>query len=228
MIMIGWGDSQCRDRKCFPNCEGWMCRASRAANSSSGRLWWSGTRKQFAVISYMKPVGADNAFTSYGLRILEDQAAEPGASPDADFVVGRRHVGPAVGWLLAEGPVRPVGVVVVDILAEDVVEMSPAGDEGAVGALAPRAGDPALADRVRSRRPDRRGDDPHAGRDKDRVEGLGVLGVPVSDQELQAVGRLPRSMSVFRACCTVQAAVGWAVTPARWTRRRWCSMTNST
>ena len=27
--------------------------------------------------------------------------------------------------------------------------------------------------------------------------------------------RSPRSMSVFRACCTVQAAVGQAVTPAR-------------
>ena len=40
--------------------------------------------------------------------------------------------------------------------------------------------------------------------------------------------RSPRSMSVFRACWTVQAAVGWAVTPARWTRRWWCSMTNST
>jgi len=27
--------------------------------------------------------------------------------------------------------------------------------------------------------------------------------------------RSPRSISVFRACCTVQAAVGWAVTPAQ-------------
>ena len=55
---------------------------------------------------------------------------------------------PAVGWLLAEGPVRPVGVVVIDVLAEEVVEMSPAGDEDAVGALAPRAGDPPHADRI--------------------------------------------------------------------------------
>src|ERR1019366_5378426 len=70
------------------------------------------------------PVGADNAFPPCALQILVDQAAEPGASPDADFVLGRRHVSPAVGWLLAEGPVRPVGVVVIDILAEDVVEMS--------------------------------------------------------------------------------------------------------
>jgi len=40
--------------------------------------------------------------------------------------------------------------------------------------------------------------------------------------------RSPRSMSVFRACCAVQAAVGWAVTPARCTRRWWCSMKNRT
>ena len=37
-------------------------------------------------------MGADNAFISCGLRILVDQAAKPGASPDADFVVGRRQV----------------------------------------------------------------------------------------------------------------------------------------
>jgi hypothetical protein len=40
--------------------------------------------------------------------------------------------------------------------------------------------------------------------------------------------RSAKSTRVFRACWTVQAAVGWAVTPARWTRRWWCSMTNST
>jgi hypothetical protein len=56
-------------------------------------------------------VGADNAFTSCDLRILVEEAAEPVASPDADVVVGRRDISPAVGWLLAEGPVRPVRVV---------------------------------------------------------------------------------------------------------------------
>src|ERR1019366_3732805 len=101
-------------------------------------------------------VGAENAVTSCDLRVLVDQAAELVAWSDADVVVGRRDMGPAVGWLLAEGPVRPVGVVVIDVFAEDVVEMSPAGDEDAVGALAPRAGDPPLADRVRARRLDRR------------------------------------------------------------------------
>src|ERR1035438_10846929 len=105
------------------------------------------------------PVGADNAVTSCDLRVLVDQAAEPVASSDADVVAGGREMGAAVGWLLAEGPVRPVGVVVIDVFAEDVAQMSPARDEDAVGALAPRGGDPALADRVCARRLDGRGDE---------------------------------------------------------------------
>ena len=135
-------------------------------------------------------VGADNAFTSCDLRILADEAPEPIASSNADAVVSRRDVRPAVGRFLAEGPVRPVGVVVVDVFAEDVVQMSPAGDEDAVGALAPRAGYPPLADRIGPRRPDWRCDDPHAGRGEDGVERVGVFGIPVSDQELQIVGAL--------------------------------------
>src|ERR1019366_1695194 len=70
---------------------------------------------------------------------------------------GGRGLGPAAGWFLAEGPVRPVGVVVVDVFDEGVVEVSPAGDEDAVGALAPGAGDPPLADGVRARCPGRSG-----------------------------------------------------------------------
>jgi hypothetical protein len=61
----------------------------------------------------LEPVGADNDVTLCDLRILVEEAAKPIASPDADVVLGRRDVSPAVGWLLAEGPVRPVGVVVI-------------------------------------------------------------------------------------------------------------------
>ena len=86
---------------------------------------------------------------------------------------------------------RPVGVVVIDVLAERVVQMSPAGDENAVGALAPRAGDPPLADRVRPRRLHGRGEDPGGGRGEDGVERVGVFAIPVPDQELQAAGAVP-------------------------------------
>jgi len=135
-------------------------------------------------------VGADNAVTSCDLRILVDEAAEPVASSEADGVVRGRHGDLAVGRLLAEGPVRPVGVVVISVFAEDLVKMSLAGDADAVGALAPDAGDPPLADRVRPRRLNGCCDDPHAGRGEDRVERIGVLGISVPDQELQAVGAL--------------------------------------
>jgi len=81
-------------------------------------------------------------------------------------------------------------VVVIDVFAEGVEEMSWAGDEDAIGAFAPGAGDPALAGRVRAPRLDRRPDDVHAGGGEDSVERVGVLGIPVSDQELQAAGPL--------------------------------------
>ncbi len=81
------------------------------------------------------------------------------ASSNADLAVGWCDVGPAVGWPLAEGPVRPVGVVVTDVLAEGLVKMSSAGDEDAVGALAP--GWPSTARGSRSgAAPDRRCDVP--------------------------------------------------------------------
>src|ERR1035438_959741 len=80
--------------------------------------------------------------------------------------------------------------LVIDVFAEGVVEMSPAGDEDAVGALAAGAGDPALADGVRARCLDRRLDNSHAGCGEDSVKAVGVLGISVSDQELQTVGAL--------------------------------------
>ena len=135
------------------------------------------------------PVGADNAFTSCDLRILADEAPEPIASSNADAVVSRRDVGPAVGRFLAEGPVRPVGVVVIDIFARTWCRCRrPAMRMRSVHSR--RAGDPALADRIGPRRLDWRCDDPHAGRGEDGVERVGVFGIPVSDQELQIVGAL--------------------------------------
>jgi hypothetical protein len=77
-----------------------------------------------------------------------DQAAEPVASSDAGIVAHWRFVNLALGWSLAECPVRPVGVVVAGVFAEGLLKMSPAGDEDAVGALAPDGGDPPLAGRV--------------------------------------------------------------------------------
>jgi hypothetical protein len=85
-------------------------------------------------------------------------------------------------------PVRPVRVVVIDVLIEDQPQMPFAGNQHPVQALAAAAGDPAFGDRVRARRPYGRLDDPDADRGEHRVECRGELGVPVPDQELEAVG----------------------------------------
>src|ERR1017187_190484 len=88
----------------------------------------------------LRRVGADNVVTSRDLRILVDQAAQRIASSDAYVAAGGCDVGSAVGWSLAEGPVRPVGAVVIGVFAEGVVEMPSAGDEDPVCALAPGTG----------------------------------------------------------------------------------------
>jgi hypothetical protein len=60
-------------------------------------------------------------------------------------------------------PVRPVRVVVIDVLAQGQAQVPFTGDQHLVQALAAGAGDPPLGDRIRSGRPDRGLDDP-AGR----------------------------------------------------------------
>ena len=162
----------------------WQDHGYVFASQTGTQLDASHVRRSF------KLAGAENAFTSRDLRILVEETAQPVTSSDADVDVGRHDGDPAVGWCLAEGPVWPVAVVVIDILAEDVMEVPSADEEDAVGALAPGAGDPPLADRIRRWCLDRRCDDPYVGRGEDRVERIGVLGISVSDQELQAVGPL--------------------------------------
>ena len=49
----------------------------------------------------------------------------------------------------------------------------------------------------------------------------------IPDQKLHAVGRSLESISRLRACLAIHSPVGWAVIPARRTRRMSCSMKNS-
>jgi hypothetical protein len=55
---------------------------------------------------------------------------------------------------------RPVGVVMAGVLAQDQSQVPFSSDQHPVQALAASAGHPAFRDRVRARRPDRRLDDP--------------------------------------------------------------------
>ena len=89
---------------------------------------------------------AHNCATLCDMRILVDQAAKRVPPRNA-------RTGCSCGWMDAPGrvllqrPVRPVVVEVIDILAEDQLQMPFAGDQHPVQALAAGAY-PALGDRV--------------------------------------------------------------------------------
>ena len=78
---------------------------------------------------------------------------------------------------------RPMAVVVVDVNPKHMLELSPAYDQDPVGAVPPDGADPALGERVRSRRAERRADDLDALASEDLVEGAAELTVTIVDQE---------------------------------------------
>jgi hypothetical protein len=76
---------------------------------------------------------------------------------------------------------------VTGVLVKDQAWVPLAGDQHPVRALAAGAGDPAFRDRVRPRRPHRGLDDPDPGRGQHRAERRSERGVPVPDEEPEAV-----------------------------------------
>jgi hypothetical protein len=74
-------------------------------------------------------------------------------------------------------------VVVLDIGAEDSLEVSSVEDEEPIEALGADGADEALGDRVGLRCADWRAHNPDSLAAEDLVEGVGVLAVAVSDQE---------------------------------------------
>src|SRR5215211_5107739 len=129
------------------------------------------------------------------------------------------------GWAAAERSVRALGVVVVDVDAQDAVELPWADDQQPVQALGPRGPDEALGVCVGLWRAERRLDHRDALGAKDLVESAG---------ELESRSRISNAMSPsaalrlrLRACWATQRPSGFAVAPARWTRRVCSSMKNS-
>jgi hypothetical protein len=132
------------------------------------------------------------------------------------------------GDLEIDPTVRPRGVVVLDELGENAFEVTFATDEQPVEALRSCGADKPLGEGVRSRRSDRRLDDPGADRSQHLVEGSDELRITVADQEVD------NPTFILELCCEVPGVlgdpgpIGCAVTPAKKTLRRSRSMKNST
>jgi hypothetical protein len=134
------------------------------------------------------------------------------------------------GWirrLQPKRPVRTMTVVVLDIDPKDLLEAAAPDEQQPVQALGPYRPDPALRVGVRVRGLHR------------RQQHLGALGAEhiveaaenfASWSRSTKRSRRPRSPSAtskLRACWVTQAPFGWAVTPARSTRRVSSSMKNN-
>jgi len=77
---------------------------------------------------------------------------------------------------------RPVAVVVVDVDAEHLLELSPTDDQDPVEAVASYRADPALGERVRLRCPERCADDLDGFASEDLIEDVAELAVAIVDQ----------------------------------------------
>ena len=77
---------------------------------------------------------------------------------------------------------RPVGVVVVDVVGDDPFELSLVPDDGAIEQLASQGPDPAFGERVGDRRPDRGREDLEAFGSEDLVEGVDELAASVTHE----------------------------------------------
>jgi hypothetical protein len=85
---------------------------------------------------------------------------------------------------------RPVAVVVLDVLVDDDFEMSTTENEHSVQTFTPDSTDEALSEGVGTRCPDRSADGPNALGTEDLVESSSELGVAISDQECDRLSAL--------------------------------------
>jgi hypothetical protein len=163
-----------------------------------------------------------------------DEAAKVVGSSQASEVdiADQRRCRIGHGWRpLVEIAVGAVGVVVLDVRGEDCFEVSASEDQHPVKALAADGADHALADGVDARGLDRGLDDPDGVATEDGVEGGGVFGVAIADEELDrggAVGEFRREVAGLLACWCTQSEIGLVVTPAIRTRRLSWWMNTST
>jgi hypothetical protein len=109
--------------------------------------------------------------------------------------------------------VRPLLVVVADVLAEHPLEVPSTKDEHPVQTLRPHGLDPPLGMGVRLRRPDRRAQDLPTLAAEHLVEGASELGVVVAEQKPDRHAPIAQSTAAFLACWVTHAESGLAVTP---------------
>ena len=110
------------------------------------------------------------------------------------------------GCELAEGTVRPAGVVMLKVLGQHLPQMMLIDDQQPVEEFPAQGADDSLADRVCSGRLRRAGENPDAVRLEYGVEGAGELAGAIPDQKLDRSRALPEvHQEVARRLCRPRA-----------------------
>jgi hypothetical protein len=115
--------------------------------------------------------------------------------------------------LLSKGARRTMFVVVIEELAGDRFELTAMEHQHPAEALPADDPDEPIGGRVRTRRPDRRGDVPDALRGEHLVEAGGELGISVPDQELRLATLLGQAKLRLRACWVTHSTTGLVAVP---------------
>ena len=119
-------------------------------------------------------------------------------------------------WELAKGAVGPGGVVVMQVLGQDLARVALIKDQQPVEQFASWGPDHPLAASVGSGCLRRTDEDVDAFGGDRGVEGVSELAGAVPDQELDGIRAVAGSIRKLRAAWVVHAPSGWAVMPARW------------
>jgi hypothetical protein len=122
---------------------------------------------------------------------------------------------------LAQGAVRPGGVVVAQVLSQQPAQVVFMDNQQPVEDLAAQGADDPFADRVRSRRLWWAGENPDAFRREHGVEGIGELAGAVPDQEPDWSRPCAEvDQEVARCLCRPRAVLWGSITRSRRVDRR--------
>ncbi len=114
--------------------------------------------------------------------VFVDEAVASGRFHDVEVTLVRRRRLDSQRWSLVEWAVRPVFVVVIDVLDHEPVELALVPDEGAVEKLAADGADPPFRERVSGRCPNGCLEDLESFGAEDLIERADELAAAVTNQ----------------------------------------------
>ena len=143
----------------------------------------SDTRRLQQELSESGQPGRSHAVLGRGAVLVDEPTEHIVASNVAERWGSRDHFADRCRHSESKATVRPMLIVMPDVVAKDCFEMMTAENERPVEALFPYSPYPPFRDRVRAGRSDGRPDHLDAFGDEHLVEAGGELRVAISDQE---------------------------------------------